>query len=180
MEIIDIFAPYLYSVQYDENDIDEYHRLFQEWNDKTFVSDFLEANEKLLNGSTWKDTPSPEAAALKISREAEELEEKFHELKNNANGNKKPDFDSHFDYLDGEYKFVYELCPMKSYGTETPSFLRIYAIKLDANCYLITGGGIKLNKKIQNSPGLKDHVIKNIDKVLMWMKQNGIMGSDDV
>ena len=41
----------------------------------------------------------------------------------------------------------------------------MYAIKLKNNLYVITGGGIKLVDTIQNSPDLKDHVIKNIDNV---------------
>lgn len=69
---------------------------------------------------------------------------------------------------------------MKSYGIVRPSLLRMYAIKLDPNSYLITGGGIKLGDTIQNSPDLKDHVLQNIDKVKTWLKQNGISDSNDL
>ena len=69
---------------------------------------------------------------------------------------------------------------MKSYGTDRPSLLRIYAIKMGANTYLITGGGIKLADTIQDSPDLKDHVLKNIDRVREFLKANGIMDSDDM
>lgn len=69
---------------------------------------------------------------------------------------------------------------MKSYGTNRPSLLRIYAIKMDRNTYLITGGGIKLADTIQNSPYLRDHVLNNIDKVRQFLKANGIMDSDDM
>ena len=40
-------------------------------------------------------------------------------------------------------------------------------------------GGIKLADTIQNSPDLKDHVIKNIDKVRTWLIQNGIIDEQD-
>ncbi len=69
---------------------------------------------------------------------------------------------------------------MKSYGKEKPSLLRIYAIKLEKNVYLITGGGIKLADTIQNSPGLKDHVLQNIDRVITWLKQQGIAEGSDI
>lgn len=69
---------------------------------------------------------------------------------------------------------------MKSYGDGRPSLLRMYAIKMDRNTYLITGGGIKLGATIQESPGLQDHVIQNIDKVRAWLKENGIMDADDM
>lgn len=81
--------------------------------------------------------------------------------------------------MDGKYKFEFEYAPMKSYGTESPSFIRLYAIKMGANRYIIVGGGIKLCKTIQESPYLKDHIIQNIDKVRAWLKCNGIYEEDE-
>lgn len=69
---------------------------------------------------------------------------------------------------------------MKSYGTYRPSLLRIYAIKMKENEYLITGGGIKLADKTQNSPDLKDHVLQDIDKVITFLKENGILEAEDM
>lgn len=40
-------------------------------------------------------------------------------------------------------------------------------------------GGIKLGTTIQNSPVLKDEVFKKIDKVLQFLRANGIEESDD-
>jgi hypothetical protein len=48
------------------------------------------------------------------------------------------------------------------------------------NIYLITGGGIKLSRTIQESPDLQDHVLQNIDKVIEFLKRNGIYDSDDL
>lgn len=92
----------------------------------------------------------------------------------------KPDFDTHFRYLEGKYKYELEWQPVKSYGTIHPSFLRMYAIKMGTNTYLITGGGIKLADTIQNSPDLKKHVLQNIERVRRFLKRNGIMDSDDM
>ena len=69
---------------------------------------------------------------------------------------------------------------MKSYGTGRPPLLRMYAIKMGKNEYLITGGGIKLADTIQNSPGLKDHVLQNIDRVRRWLKNNGVLDGEDM
>ena len=79
-----------------------------------------------------------------------------------------------------KYKYEIKLVPTKSYGTGNPSFLRIYAIKMGKNTYLITGGGIKLADTIQNSPDLKDHVLQNIDRVRKFLIENGIWDSDDL
>lgn len=91
-----------------------------------------------------------------------------------------PDLDSHFKPLDGEFFYITEHIPMKSYSPGRPPLLRLYAIKMGSNCYLITGGGIKLADTIQNSPGLKDHVINNIKFVRTYLKENGILDEDDL
>lgn len=180
MEIIAIFPPYIYSIKYDDKEENEYDRLFDEWNDLTSILDFLMQHKEMLKASVWKKVSEPELAARQVLDEAEALELLFEELNRHTTNGKEPDFDSHFHYLDGKYKFELEYEPMKSYGDERPSLLRMYAIKMDRNTYLITDGGIKLGATIQESPGLKDHVIQNIDKVRTWLKENGIMDADDM
>ena len=101
-------------------------------------------------------------------------------MNKNATDGKKPDFDSHFKSLEGKYKYELQWPPMKSYGTIRPSLLRMYAIKMKENVYLITGGGIKLSDTIQNSPVLKEHVIQDIDRVRSFLKENGIMDNEDI
>jgi hypothetical protein len=56
----------------------------------------------------------------------------------------------------------------------------IMMTKKSRNTYLVTGGGIKLADTIQNSPGLKDHVIQNLDRVRKFLRENGISDSDDM
>lgn len=181
LEIIAIYPPYIYSVQYDDVEENEFDRLFQQWNDLEYVTQFFETFQDYLKSPFWQKTPEPEDATLQVLQEAADLEDLFKELYNNTkNSIVGKDFDSHFYYLDGKYQFEKERFPMKSYGTNRPSLLRIYAIKMNTNTYLITGGGIKLADTIQNSPDLKKHVLNNIDKVRQFLKANGIMDSDDM
>lgn len=140
----------------------------------------MEDNKEYLKSSVWQRTHEPEEATLQVLNEAKDFEEMFKVLNLNTQRGRTPDFDSLFHYLEGKYKFMYEWEPMKSYGPIRPSMLRIYAIKMGKNVYLITGGGIKLADSIQNSPGLKDHVIQNIDRVRQFLKENGIMDNDDM
>lgn len=180
MEIIRIFAPYLYSIQYDSQEEDEYTRLlYTEWNDVEKLLAFMQENKNVLEeNSTWNSIKDPYLATKQVIQEAEELKQRFQELKENTQICKQPDFDNHFKYLNGKYKYLYELIPMKSYGCGRPSLLRIYAIKLDTNKYLITGGGIKLCDTIQESPGIKDHVLQNIDRVRSFLRENDIDEED--
>lgn len=180
MNIVAIYSPYIYSIQYDNREENEIDRLFNSWNDVCFVTEFLEKNKEYLKSDIWRQIPEVEDAARQVLDEAENLEILFEELNNNTVVGKKPDFDSHFLYLDGKYKYELQWPPMKSYGTIRPSLLRLYAIKMEKNVYLITGGGIKLSDTIQNSPGLKDSVLQDIDSVRCFLRENGIMDSEDM
>ena len=48
----------------------------------------------------------------------------------------------------------------KTYGPVTPSWLRVYAIKIEDN-YIVTGGTIKLTKTMQESP----HAAQELNKL---------------
>ena len=180
MDIIEIYKPYLYSVQYDNEDENEFDRLFQQWSDLEYVTHFMMENVDYLSNSRWGKAFEPEDAARQVLNEADGLEDLFYDLCENIEDEKTPDLDSHFKFLEGKYKYEIVNPPMKSYGIERPSLLRLYAIKLSSNTYLITGGGIKLGDTIQNSPDLKNHVLQNIDKVRDWLKHNGIFDSNDL
>lgn len=180
MKIIAIYQQYIYSVQYDDQEENEFDRLFDLWNDVEYVTQFLEEYQEYLSSPVWQQTPEPEDAARQVLEEATKLEELFDSLYKNVLKGRKPDFDNHFSFLEGDYKYSLQWSPMKSYGTYRPSLLRMYAIKMKENVYLITGGGIKLADKIQNSPDLKDHVLQNIGKVRSFLKENGIFEADDM
>lgn len=180
LKIIAIYKPHLYSIQYDEVDENEYDRLFNLWNDVTYVVQFITAHKDLLHNHHWIHISEAEEAAQQVLEEAEGLETLIEELCINTVKQKVPNLDSHFRYLEGKYRYELEYPAMKSYGIKRPSLLRMYAIKLQENCYLITGGGIKLADSIQHSPDLKNHVLQNLDKTRSWLKKQGIIDGDDI
>ncbi|MBD5293972.1 MAG: hypothetical protein HDS20_04035 [Bacteroides sp.] len=184
MEIVEIYKDWLYSISFDEEDLNEYHRVFREWHDLDYLVTFFSDNREAVNSEFWRnaglDPDNPEKLAARVIDEADNLETYIAELVNNCANGTKPDFDEYFHLLNGKYKCLWSLEPMKSYGTKSPSLLRLYAIRLDSNCYLIVYGGIKLGDSIQNSPVLKDKVFNKIDSVLSFLKANGITNSDDI
>lgn len=149
-----------------------------------YLVKFFTENKDCVNTEFWKnaglDPHNPERSAERVIDEADSLEAYISQLVANCSNGEKPDFDEYFHFLGGKYKCLWSLEPMKSYGTDSPSLLRLYAIKIDVNCYLIVYGGIKLGDTIQNSLILKDKVFNKIDLILSFLKANGISDSDDV
>ena len=80
MEAIDIYSPYVYSIQYDGQDQNEFDRLFTEWSDVESVTNFLERNKDYLKTTVWERTPEPESAARQVLDEAGEHENLFDKL----------------------------------------------------------------------------------------------------
>lgn len=184
MEIVEIYKDWLYSINFDEEDLNEYDRVFQKWHDLDFLVNFFSEHKEYVNSEFWinagLDPENPELSASLVITEADNLETYIMKLVNNCTNGIKPDFDEYFHFLGGKYKCLWSLEPVKSYGTNSPSLLRLYAIKMDKNCYLIVYGGIKLGDTIQNSPILKDRVFNKIDTVLEFLKANGISDSNDI
>ncbi|MDE6286514.1 MAG: hypothetical protein K2L99_05935 [Muribaculaceae bacterium] len=184
MEIVEIYQDWLYSISFDEEDLNEYRRVFNEWHDIDYLVNFFTENRTLINTDFWLkaglNPDNPELSASRVIGEADRLETYIEQLVVNCSRGIKPDFDEYFRFLGGKYKCLWSLEPVKSYGTDSPSLLRLYAIRLEANCYLIVYGGIKLGSTIQNSPVLKDKVFSKIDSVLSYLRSNGITDGDDI
>ena len=101
-------------------------------------------------------------------------------IADNAKNGETPDFESYFQPLEGKYIYEWKLIPMKGYGTGKPTFIRLYAIRMEENCYLVVYGGLKLADTIQNSPVLKTEVFKRIDQTLAYLKREGITEQEDL
>ena len=60
---------------------------------------------------------------------------------------------------------------------EYKNTLRIYAIKIDENCFLITGGAIKMSQKMQDHPDSNNELSK-INKAKEYLKDNDVVDED--
>ena len=184
MKIVEIFPPNLYSISYDESTedeegADEYHRLLYDWMDPEWLVSFFEDHQAVMDPAFWGAVTDPEIAAERTLDEAYSLEETIHELADNTRQGTIPDFDSYFVPLGGEYACVWTYMPVKGYGPKKPSLLRLYAIKLETNCYLITGGGVKYCRTMAESPELSRELNK-IERVKSFLKECGIETQEDI
>lgn len=55
--------------------------------------------------------------------------------------------------------------------------LRLYAIRIDVNCFVITGGAIKLTRSMQDRWHTKLELVK-LERAKAFLTDNGIFDSD--
>lgn len=184
MEIISIYPDSLFAVKFDEKDQNEYEAAFSLWQDLDYLVNFFDENKQLINTDFWKNAlPSTDSEdlAMAVIDESFDLQDYIQNIAQNTSDGVSPNFDEFFKELGGKkYSHLREYVPQKSYGTASPTMLRLYAIRLDSNCYIVVHGGIKLTKEIQGTPLLNKELFPKIDNVLQFFRANGIIDTEDL
>ncbi len=136
---------------------DEFNKIRKLWQDPAYLNDFYNENEHFFNTEYWNNISKTQfitdtiASAplifdkLKKATEENTLEELFQPL----------------DKEDGE-KADYTSIRVKSkYGEIRHRFaFRIYAVKIEDGCYVITGGAIKIAKDMGKAPNTRIELAK--------------------
>lgn len=162
MEIDSIFEKKLFAFRYKNEKQNELRRLLNLWNDVSYLYEFIKENiaDKPKNISIEK-------LITQISDDANEIDDVLYELTTS----KVKNLDSFFKPLDNnEYRLDVRLSKQKGRN----NYLRIYAIKLASNCYLITGGAIKFTLKMQGRAHTEKELTK-IEQCKNYLKDNGVI-----
>ena len=167
MKISCIFEKYLYASVYprdykavwtpemceyfDEEEvlINEMRRLFELWTNPYYLMNYFKNNESFLESHYWRSKNFSIEDLSKITKEKAIQFEDF--LFKNAKL-----LDCCFQPLNDNHTKIQNISESKY----KKSWLRIYAIKVDANRYLITGGAIKLTKKMRDHPETEKELLK--------------------
>jgi hypothetical protein len=181
MKIIHIFNPKsdpnegIWSIENEDGSI-EFHKIFDEWEDPEHVYNFCCENLHDLHAKFGFEI-DPVTAANHLMDEAELLKKELYGLA------KKQPADTNLQQL---FKPLYnsesnltELQLSKgSIKVKNPK-LRIYAVRIDDNTYVITGGAIKLTDFMKD----RNHTQKELDKIKKaktWLKSVGINFPEDL
>ena len=165
MKIVHTFVQGLYSFKYSDEYFDELERLLDEWNDIGVLREFFEENSKDLNYYQL----GVDDAISETRKEAAGLRKKLIAL----TSQEIPDLNSIFVNLDDNEWRIFELAKQKS----KRRWLRLYALRIESNAYVITGGAIKLTHKMETRP----HTIKELDKLEFcrnYLKDQGVFDID--
>lgn len=181
MKIVDRFAVVeesLYSVLFDtevgavdENDeiipnekLHEFNRLFDFWNDANRLREFFEKNENDLNDDYWEGITIDEAIR-KTRNEAKKLKLIILEYAQKGKTERLYNLSTIFKPLtDGKYEKKLEKDKVRL--DERKAWLRMYAIRIDANFFMICGGSIKLRETLND----RIYLLKELEKLEITQK----------
>lgn len=163
MEIVDIFVivkDSLYSILYSEEAQNEFDRLFDLWNDAEYLESFFTEHIDDLNSGFWGEI-SVEEAMIRTRSEANRLEDKIVEIAEMGKNDQYSTLSSLFQPLHDSTTAIESLEPNKVKGDLKKSWLRIYAIRIESNLFLITGGAIKLTRTMNE----RDYLLCELNKL---------------
>lgn len=152
MKIVRIIADInsLLSVQYDEFEDHAFNILFDRWNNVEFLHAFFKEHQQDLRGVTVQQ------AIEQTLDDAEQLEQKLLDV---AEGDIK--LQTLFKPLSNRDYRLKPYQKSKAYGRLRQSWLRIYAIRILDDLYVVTGGAIKLTQAMQE----RSHTLEQLDRL---------------
>lgn len=146
---------HLWSVCYhaDDRPADILQELFDKWTDPSYIDLYVEEHKGLLQSEFFSEY-TIEDIKRAIYDEACNFERFLVKLCENTMTGRKPDLDQTFRNLEDK-STDYPLIRQKMYGkrakSNPPSFLRLYAVRIEPNVYVLTGGAIKLVREMHES-----------------------------
>jgi hypothetical protein len=185
MKIIHIFGPKrgleyegIWSVEFEEGG-NEFERILELWDDPVYMYQFCVRHLPDLQ-EAFGFAIDPETAADELMEEADSLARYLIRLATQEIVGANLQYV--FKPLDNMQANITELQLSKgSYktGMNRAPVLRIYAVRIDRNTYVVTGGAIKLSRLMKDRPHT-DLQLQRLRIVRDWLRQEGIYYSEDL
>ncbi|TAH07099.1 MAG: hypothetical protein EAZ13_07210 [Sphingobacteriia bacterium] len=160
MKIVAIFTDQLFSFLYDNEKYNEFDRLMDLWTDADYLQAYAKKNKVTDVYGFIND----------ILQDAEQIQD----FLDNIHQNKQP-YGFYFEPLQESERKKAILVFQK--GKIKKNQLRLYAIKLENNCFLITGGAIKMSQKMEEHPDTANELVK-LNNARNYLNQNGVFDED--
>jgi len=176
--------PHLYAVKWKGEEKDCLQETFAKWRDVEYLEEFFETHKGLLNSGIWSEMTVERAVEFTITEaeafwlelleaaEAKKPEEVRRKLQNLF----VPLSENTIVKIQGAISFDPR---RKAYGTSYPSWLRLYAVEIQPAVFVLTGGAIKLTKKMQDFPETMIQLMR-LEKCLSMFKENYIEDFDSL
>lgn len=157
----------LLSVYNEDEGISEFEKLFDEWTDPETVYEFFKTHQNDLQTYTIDE------AVNRNIDDAHALEDKFYDIAENNN----EQLQTLFKPLSNNQFRLTKFQRSKAYGELRKSWLRVYAVRIEANKYIVTGGAIKLTQTMQERPHTQEQ-LNRLTQIRDYLKKNGFDDGD--
>lgn len=164
MKIVRIFADQLFAFHFNGEKMNELRRLLSLWNDTTYLYKFVTENKS----DVPKNTPIP-SLVFQLNENANEIDDTLNKISIDP----KRSLEEFFKPLHNQEYHIVELSKQKG----RKNYLRLFAIKIDTNCFVITGGAIKFHHLNKDRLHTKKEMEK-IDKCRDYLKNNNVFDAD--
>lgn len=174
MEFVKVIDGYdhLWAVKEPDKELDELTQLFRNWSNGEFLFDFFMENFEDLKD--YFHIERIDEAIEDTFEDADSLQELILEFPYTEN------LDDLFRPLDITDSRTRELSREKARNWDRQrhaSWLRVYAVRLEPNVYVVTGGAIKLTRTMQD----REHTmieLKKLNKCKSYLKENRVFDQD--
>lgn len=153
----------------------EFDYFFDLLNNVEYLYNFFENNKTDLMAGYF-GAMTTEEAVQKTLEEVAEMEDALYNFTERGFSGNENCLQHLFKPLNN---FEYAICThQKSKARIKRGWLRMYAIRLAPNCYLVTGGAIKLTHDMR--PKHLQHELTKLEKVKTFFKNNNIAFPEDL
>lgn len=160
MKIVSIFAEKLFSFHYQDEGDNEFDRLMELWTNPQYLKKFAEDN----------GIADVEDYVLDRLSDAEQIQDVLDEIETD-----EIPLEQYFKPLLDKETGIKILSLRK--GKLKHNHLRIYAIKIDTECFVITGGAIKMSQAMQDFPDTQIELDK-LKAAQRYLNDNGVFDID--
>lgn len=165
MEIVPIFEDKLFAFHYQGEKDNEYDRIIELWTDPSYLLEFAKRNVVGVNYNQYVEDRLADA---------EQVIDLIEEICIDETGS----LELFFERLSvNDCSVILSLRKGKTKQITRRNDLRLYAIRIDHDCFVITGGAIKVSQTMQES----EFTLKELDKLKMcqqYLKNNDVFDRD--
>ncbi|HET6256315.1 MAG TPA: hypothetical protein VFE32_19730 [Puia sp.] len=165
----------LWAIQLEGQPQSEFDGFFDLVNDAEWLYNFFDQNQADLHQGFFGNISMKDAVSRTLE-EAGEMEDSLYEYSQLGFGNGNTNLQHLFKPLNN---FEYAIAShQKSKARIRKGWLRLYAIRLAENCYLVTGGTIKLTQDMKRAH--LQNELKKLELAKQFLRDNGIDFPEDL
>jgi hypothetical protein len=164
MRIVPIFPerkPAIYAAQYDGEPVDELNKVFAQWSDVFWLQSFFKQHKHDLRYG-YHGCTSVHKAVNQTTRDVRNMRRRLFELALQGQFDRQNTLQNMFVPLRNEMRLaVLQKSKAKIRDHGRSSWLRLYAIRVAPNLFVITGGAIKLTHRMEE----REHTRVELEKL---------------